>query len=155
LLDLYPERVRERSQVEWNRTAERVEAVEELLYGEVALETRQVEPEPQAAAALLAEKALEAGLERFADADDLNAFRDAGHRPRTSAAGGSPAGAQSTARPDYHRSGRLLAAFVPAGTQGAGQTLSQARVAGKSVGGSEKLKWNGRPWCPRKNNLTY
>jgi len=76
LLDLYPERVRERSRVEWNRTAERVEAVEELLYGEVALETRQVEPEPQAAAALLAEKALEAGLERFADAEDLNAFRE-------------------------------------------------------------------------------
>ena len=71
LLDLYPERVRERSRLEWNRTAERVEAVEELLYGEVALETRQGEPEPEAAAAMLAEKALEAGLERFADAEEL------------------------------------------------------------------------------------
>jgi ATP-dependent helicase HrpB len=76
LLDLDPERVRERSRVEWNRSAERVEAVEELLYGEVALEARRGEPEPDAAAAMLAEKALEAGLERFVDAEELNAFRE-------------------------------------------------------------------------------
>jgi ATP-dependent helicase HrpB len=76
LLDLYPERVRERSRVEWNRAAERVEAVEELLYGEIALEARRGEPEPEAAAALLAEKALEAGLERFADVEELDGFRE-------------------------------------------------------------------------------
>ncbi len=75
LLDLDSERVRERSRVEWNRTAERVEAVEELLYGEVALEARRGDPEPEAAAALLAEKALEAGLERFADAEELARFQ--------------------------------------------------------------------------------
>jgi ATP-dependent helicase HrpB len=76
LLDLDSERVRERSRVEWSRTAERVEAVEELLYGEVALEERRTEPEPEAAADLLAEKALEAGLERFEDAEELARFQE-------------------------------------------------------------------------------
>jgi len=76
LLDLDSERVRERSRVEWNRTAERVEAVEELLYGEVALEERRTEPEPEAAADLLAEKALETGLERFEDAEELARFQE-------------------------------------------------------------------------------
>ncbi len=72
LLDLFPDRVHERSTLTWNRTAERVEAVNALLYDELLLEeTRNATPEPEAAAALLAQKALDAGIERFIEAADL------------------------------------------------------------------------------------
>jgi len=75
LLEMFPERVRERSSVVWNRVAERVEAVSALLYDELVIqESRGAAPEAAAVAALLAEKALEAGLERFADMDALNQF---------------------------------------------------------------------------------
>lgn len=67
LIDLFPERVRELNRVEWNRAGERVEAVSALLFDEIALEESRRPPEPEAAAALLAEKALEAGLARFSD----------------------------------------------------------------------------------------
>ena len=72
LIDLFPERVREESAVTWNRTAERVEAVDALLYDDLLLqETRDARPDPARAAALLAEKALEAGLGRFVDPEAL------------------------------------------------------------------------------------
>ncbi len=72
LIDLFPDRVRERSSVEWNRGAERVEAVSSLLYDELTIEeTRSGTPEPEQAAALLAERAIEAGIERFVDREEL------------------------------------------------------------------------------------
>jgi ATP-dependent helicase HrpB len=74
LLDLFPERLRETAQVEWNRAAERVEAVSALMFDQIAIETRRSVPEPEAAAALLAEKAAEAGLARFADPEEVEAF---------------------------------------------------------------------------------
>jgi len=68
LLDLFPDRVRETSRLEWNRTAERVESVTGLEFGEIAIqETRGVPPDPEASAAMLAEKGLEAGLAKYAD----------------------------------------------------------------------------------------
>ena len=68
LLDLFPDRVTERAGVEWNRSAERVEAVSALLYENLVIEeTRSGAPDPEQAAALLAERALEAGIERFVD----------------------------------------------------------------------------------------
>ena len=68
LLDLFPDRVRERAGVEWNRTAERVDAVSALLYENLVIEeTRSGAPDPEQAAAMLAERALEAGIERFVD----------------------------------------------------------------------------------------
>ncbi len=73
LVDLFPERVNERKAVEWNREAERVEAVNALLYDNLVIEeTRSGTADPDQAAALLAEKAWEAGVERFADREELD-----------------------------------------------------------------------------------
>ena len=70
LIDLFPDRLRETSAVTWNSTAERVEAVESLLYDDLLLqESRGARPEAHAAAALLTAKALEVGIERFVDAE--------------------------------------------------------------------------------------
>ncbi len=75
LIDLFPDRVREQSNLTWNRTAERVEAVSALLYDDLVIqESRDSSPDPEAAADLLAQKALEAGIERFVDAEALQQF---------------------------------------------------------------------------------
>ncbi len=72
LIDLFPERVREMTRLTWNREAERVEATSALLYDELVLsESQEANPDPAPMAALLADKALEAGLERFVDAEAL------------------------------------------------------------------------------------
>jgi ATP-dependent helicase HrpB len=76
LLDLFPGRMREETHVEWNRAAERVDAVSVLLYDQLAIaETRGAKPDPEAASRLLAERAWEAGVERFADRDSLASLR--------------------------------------------------------------------------------
>lgn len=72
LLDHFPQRVREESAVLWNRQAERVDAVSRLLYDKLILqESSSAPPDPDAAGALLAEKALEAGIERFVEEASL------------------------------------------------------------------------------------
>jgi ATP-dependent helicase HrpB len=71
LLDYFPERVREETVMVWNRQAERVDSVSRLLYEKLVLQESSEEPEPDGAAAMLAEKALEAGLERFVDGEIL------------------------------------------------------------------------------------
>ncbi len=74
LLDHFPERVREETALIWNRQAERVDSVSRLFYEKLILQEWNVEPDPEAAARLLAEKALESGIERFVDEtvlDDL------------------------------------------------------------------------------------
>ena len=75
LVDLFPDHVRERNSVEWNRPAERVDAVNALLYDDLVIEeTRGGAPDPEKAAELLAQKALEAGVERFVDREELDQF---------------------------------------------------------------------------------
>jgi ATP-dependent helicase HrpB len=75
LIELFPNHVEERSTLEWNRSAERVEAVSALLYDELTIqESRGAAPDAGAAAGLLAQKALEAGIDRFLDQDLLNEF---------------------------------------------------------------------------------
>ena len=75
LLDLFPDRLRERSTLEWNRSAERVEAAQALLYDNLVLEeSRGHSPDPEPAAQLLYERALEAGIARFADAGEIDEF---------------------------------------------------------------------------------
>ena len=75
LIDLFPDRVREVSSVVWNRAKERVDAVSALLYDELPIqEWQNVAPEADAAEELLAQKALEAGMERFVDKDALGEF---------------------------------------------------------------------------------
>jgi len=72
LIDLFPEHVREENRIAWNRQAERVDAASLLIYDELILqESNNAAPEVEAAAALLAEKALETGIERFIDAEAL------------------------------------------------------------------------------------
>ncbi|WP_321477011.1 ATP-dependent helicase C-terminal domain-containing protein [uncultured Paludibaculum sp.] len=77
LLDLFPERVTARDTVTWNRAAERVESVSALLYDSLVIEeSRGQVSDSEAAAELLASKALEAGVHRFADADAIQAVRN-------------------------------------------------------------------------------
>ncbi len=77
LLDVFPERLREETRVEWNREAERVEEVWRLLYDELVVEeSRRHEPDPEDAAALLARKAMEAGVERFAGEEEWRRLRN-------------------------------------------------------------------------------
>ncbi len=65
----------DRSGVEWNRQGERVEAVSALLYDELLVEeTRGGKVDDEAAARLLAAKAMEAGVERFLDREELDGF---------------------------------------------------------------------------------
>lgn len=75
LIELFPDHVREESSVTWNRQGERVEAVSALRYDELVIqESRGALPAPDAAAEMLAQKALEAGIERFVDAAELEEF---------------------------------------------------------------------------------
>jgi ATP-dependent helicase HrpB len=85
LLDLFPDRLDSLDTVDWNRPAERVESLSALTFdGFVIDESRSGAVDPQQAAHLLAEKAIEAGLEKFAALDDLLA------RWRFAAAHGGP-----------------------------------------------------------------
>lgn len=75
LLDLYPERLAERNEIVWNRSAERVDAVNALTYDNVVIEeSRGGMPDPELAGRLLARKAIEEGLHRFADPDAVDAL---------------------------------------------------------------------------------
>ncbi len=75
LIDLFPERVLDRRGAEWNRQAERVEAVSSMVYdGLVIEETRGGTVDDEAAAELLAAKVAEAGLSRFLPAEEVDAF---------------------------------------------------------------------------------
>jgi ATP-dependent helicase HrpB len=66
------DKMTERSGVEWNRTAERVDAVSALVYENLVIEeTRSGAPDPDQAAALLADRAIEAGMERFVEREEL------------------------------------------------------------------------------------
>jgi ATP-dependent helicase HrpB len=75
LIELFPDHVREKSGVEWNRAGERVEAVSALLYDELVIqESRGAAPNAEAAAELLTQKALEAGIDRFVDKEAVDEF---------------------------------------------------------------------------------
>jgi ATP-dependent helicase HrpB len=73
LIDLFPDRVTERRAAEWNRAQERVETVSALLYDDLVIEeSRSGNVDAEAAAAMLAEKALDAGIESFADRAEID-----------------------------------------------------------------------------------
>jgi len=60
------------TRLEWNRAAERVEQVTALIYDQLVIEeTRVPAPPSEQASAMLAEKALETDLARFADRDEI------------------------------------------------------------------------------------
>ncbi len=67
------ERATERTSLEWNRTAERVEQVSALLWDQLVIEETRAPAQPgEATARMLSHKALEAGVARFVDADALD-----------------------------------------------------------------------------------
>ena len=75
LLDLFPDRIREKNEAVWNRNAERVDAVSALLYDDIVIEeSRGGTPDPEAAASLLSERALDAGVQRFTDMESVELF---------------------------------------------------------------------------------
>src|SRR5687767_13999378 len=75
LLDLFAERVRETTEVEWNAQAERVETVSRLVYERITLdETRVSVAGGEAVAGVLAEAALAAGYESFIDVEAVSRF---------------------------------------------------------------------------------
>jgi len=74
LLDLFPSRVKAVSEVQWNRAAERVEAVDALMFDQIAIQETRGTPDAEAAAQMLAERAVETGIGRFADPEELEAF---------------------------------------------------------------------------------
>ena len=70
------EKATERTTLEWNRAAERVDQVSALLYDQLVLEeTRGPAPDTDETARMLAEKALEADIGRFADKEALEQLR--------------------------------------------------------------------------------
>lgn len=73
-LDLFPDRVVARELTEWNRDAERVEQVSALVYDKLVIEETRRPAADAEAAALLAEKAMEEGIGRFVDAEELEGF---------------------------------------------------------------------------------
>ncbi|HEX8633048.1 MAG TPA: ATP-dependent helicase HrpB [Pyrinomonadaceae bacterium] len=75
LLDLFAERIRETSQVEWNAQAERVETVSRLVYEELTLdESRKSVAGGEAVARVLAEAALSAGFAELIDREAVSRF---------------------------------------------------------------------------------
>ena len=74
LLDLFPERIRERDRIEWNRESERVESAGALLYEELVIEESRGPARGEEAERLLFERAWEAGLARFADPEAIESF---------------------------------------------------------------------------------
>ena len=75
LLDLFGDRLREVSTLQWNRAGERVEAVTSMMFDQIAIETRRTPPDPEQAGIFLAHQAVEAGLGRFADVEEIAAFQ--------------------------------------------------------------------------------
>jgi len=70
------DRAAERSTLEWNREAERVEQVSALVYDQLVIEeTRGPAPDSEETWRLLAAKALEADFGRFADRDELDQLK--------------------------------------------------------------------------------
>lgn len=80
LLDQFSDRIREERRLEWNRTAERVEEIDSILYDDLPIdETRRHPSDPEEAGRFLAARAMEAGIERFCDAEELGRFRQRLH----------------------------------------------------------------------------
>jgi ATP-dependent RNA helicase HrpB len=70
------DRAVERTELQWNRAAERVEQVSSLAYDQLVIEeTRRPAPPGPGTEKLLAEKALEADVGRFIDRDELEQIR--------------------------------------------------------------------------------
>jgi ATP-dependent helicase HrpB len=75
LLDAFPDEIQTAEELSWNREGERVEQRNLIRYRQIVLDESSSAPRHSAeATALLIGKAMEAGVERFTDAEALNAF---------------------------------------------------------------------------------
>jgi ATP-dependent helicase HrpB len=74
LLEMFPERIEERSSIVWNRTSERVEKISSLLYDKLILEESRGSASETEAADLLVEEALEVGIANFVEKETLDSF---------------------------------------------------------------------------------
>ena len=75
LIDMFPDRICEQSSVVWNRAAERVDGLTGILYGKLAIQASPgAVPDSEAAADLLTQKAIEAGIGRFVDESVFQEF---------------------------------------------------------------------------------
>jgi len=75
LLDAFPEQIETAEELAWNREGERVEQRNLIRYRQIILDESSAVPRHSASATeMLVAKALEAGVERFADAEALSAF---------------------------------------------------------------------------------
>ncbi|MFL5322176.1 MAG: ATP-dependent helicase HrpB [Myxococcaceae bacterium] len=75
LLELFGDELTDVDALEWNEQQERVDRVTRLSFGPLVLEEkRQPAPPSDGAAKLLAEKALAAGIEKFADKEAVDGF---------------------------------------------------------------------------------
>ena len=74
LLDLFSARVRDSTTVVWSRLGDRVEQVNALHYDKLTIEESRSKAPDKEAAALLAEKVLEAGLDQFVDKELLDDY---------------------------------------------------------------------------------
>jgi ATP-dependent helicase HrpB len=74
LVDLFPDRIRESTELIWNREAERVEASEVIRYDDLVIDESRTQVRGEQAAAMLAARALDAGLHRFVDNEELESF---------------------------------------------------------------------------------
>lgn len=73
LLEFFPDRVRSRDELIWNRTAERAEQISALIYDALVIdESAQAPSDAEAATDLVVRKALGAGIERFVDRESLD-----------------------------------------------------------------------------------
>ena len=75
LIELFADDLQETTEARWNAQAERVEVVQRMLYDQLVIdETRVKEIKGEQAATVLAEAALQAGLQRFAEPERLTNF---------------------------------------------------------------------------------
>jgi ATP-dependent helicase HrpB len=73
ILDVFPDALRWEEELSWNAGAERVDAFERMRYRDLVLEeTRKPVPDPDRAAAVLAEAALARGIRSFAEEGEVD-----------------------------------------------------------------------------------
>jgi ATP-dependent helicase HrpB len=78
LIDLFAGELRETTEAKWNAQSERVEVVERMMYDQLAISesrsTKAARAGEQEAARVLAEAALDAGLQQFVDPEAVTGF---------------------------------------------------------------------------------
>jgi ATP-dependent helicase HrpB len=75
LIDLFPERIEERTSLEWNSAAERVENVSALVFDDLILQESRRVIKDERSSEVLYRKAMDAGIDCFFERNDLERVR--------------------------------------------------------------------------------